>query len=191
LLSCVGEPLKRNVGLHLFLSMSKLHYRNFVLILLAALLLLACELNVSFAQSQVPAVLHKVVFEVRTKEWGMVGNDCMDQVNFRLFDDGLIEFEICDRGSAQKKDLRITKQETEKFLAFVEASGFLEAAPKYYSGFSGTDVGVESAFIYRRLNGEKEVLVKNYVEASKSIPDSIHRIVARIIELRTTGEKKR
>jgi len=130
--------------------------------------------------------------EITTKEWGMIGDDCTKLLNFRLFADGRLEYEICQHknlaagravSSPLRKELRITEKQVDAFKQYVERSGFMDAQPRYYSGRNLVDIGADTAIIYRKESNEKTVSVKNYVPDSKQISKSIHQVLQKAAEL--------
>jgi hypothetical protein len=156
-------------------------------------LLLACLLpGAGFSHIQQSVAPSQIIFEISTKEWGMFGGDCSQMLNFRLYADGRVEYDICQyknleggraSSSVLGKELKLTAKEVAAFVQLVEQSGFLGAYSGYHSGKTGTDVGADTTIIYRNQNTEKKVLIKNYHPDSKQIPEFIHKLLEKVFEL--------
>src|SRR6185436_18536054 len=88
-------------------------------------LLLVCLWPIVCSSQTQPTVPdNRVVMEITTTEWGMIGDDCTKLMNFRLFADWRLEYEICQHknlaagraiSSPLRKELRITEKQVAAF----------------------------------------------------------------------------
>ena len=166
------------------------------LISLFSVLLLVCCPCIGGKLQQASAGTHAVVFEVSTEYWDVYShNDCAKLVEFRLYEDGSAEYDLCDQNgknvTLERKKIVLDKEDIDGLLNLVNQPGFLEAAPQYHSGFRGDDAGWNTMLLYNEMNQAKRVVIRNYFPDSKGIPRSIHEMLSRAFALRQKSEALR
>jgi hypothetical protein len=147
---------------------------------------------VGFSQEQSDGAKDRAVFEITTRYWGMHAGSCRQTLNVRLYADGRIEYEECQKDksaptretySVIRKEAKVQEKEITELVEFIEQSGFLKSEGPVHSGLSISDAGWVSTLIYCGDNREKRVEIQNYDPESKHIPVWLHKIMEKALGL--------
>jgi hypothetical protein len=157
-------------------------------------LLLAILPPVCLAQNQSPAPSDQVVFVVSSKSWSVYASSPCDQLlNLRLYSNGRIEYEDCQKNSltAGRATYSVISKETEvqakdvaAIVRLIEASDFPEVHGRLHSGLNLVDAGYTFMLTYYDGGRERNLEVINYDPDSKLLPGWLHKLMEQALEFK-------
>ena len=163
--------------------------------LLIAFLLTMLSSSLCLAQNQPLAPSGQIVFEISSKSWDVyASNECDQLLNLRLYSNGRVEYEDCQKKSSAsgkeaysviKKETKVKAKDIAALVRLIEESDFPQAQGRMHSGLNLVDAGYTFTLTY--YDGrERKLEVVNYDPDSKLLPSWLHKLMEQALMLKSS-----
>jgi hypothetical protein len=131
---------------------------------------------------------NKILLEVTRSGRGMIWPNLITQLFFRLYIDGVIEYDVSNYRRITRRRHKLSAVEVEQLQALVQKPDLISAARKYPLIESLKDAVMKTCVSYKYQDKYEHILIINYMpdhpQANNYYPSSLKNLLKKVSEVR-------